>query len=317
MRTAAARPARPARALCAGLALGLAACGGLPLADYGGSAALPERVELTVVPFHAQESKQCGPAALAMLLAASGVSRSPDELKDAVYLPQREGSLQAELLAATRRSGLLPYVLDAQPDALLRELAAGRPVLVLQNLGFSVAPRWHYAVVVGYDRPAQKIILRSGSEARLVLGSADFDRAWASAGRWAFVAVPPDQPPASATADRLAAAAAALEGVAPVGAGRAYGAVLERWPANLVARIGVGNAAHRRHDLATAEAAYRRAIAAHPDAADAWNNLAQTLREAGRRGEALAAARRAVALDGARRKTHAATLAAIEDGAPP
>jgi hypothetical protein len=36
----------------------------------------------------------------------------------------------------------------------LREVAAGNPVLVLQNLSFAWAPVWHYAVVMGYDADA-------------------------------------------------------------------------------------------------------------------------------------------------------------------
>jgi hypothetical protein len=42
--------------------------------------------------------------------------------------------LQPELLGATRRHGLIPYVLAPDPSALTAELAARRPVLVLQNV---------------------------------------------------------------------------------------------------------------------------------------------------------------------------------------
>ncbi len=56
-------------------------------------------------------SYQCGPAALATVLAASGVEVTADELVPEVYLPGRRGSLQPELVAATRNRDRVPYVL--------------------------------------------------------------------------------------------------------------------------------------------------------------------------------------------------------------
>lgn len=295
----------------------LAGCSALPVAEYGQPDFLPPRVELMAVPFHPQAAYQCGPAALATVLAHAGTQRTPEALKDEVYLPRRKGSLQAELLAATRRSGLLPYVLASKVEALLTELAAGQPVLVLQELGFPLVPRWHYAVVVGYDRPGRKLILRSGREARQLMDFADFDRSWEKAGRWAFVAVAPDRLPASATEERFVAAAVALETVSPAAAEQAYGLALRQWPSNLLARLGQGNIAYRRHDLAAAETAYRRATVDHPKAAAAWNNLAQALHAAGRQPEALAAVRRAVEIGGPWQDFYTKTQATIENRAGP
>lgn len=299
------------------MALLLAACSNLPVADYGAALppSLPDHRELADVPFHPQDKYQCGPAALATVLGSAGIARSPQELKTGVYLPGRQGSLQPEMLAAARRAGLLPYVLAPRPESLLQEVAAGHPVVVLQNLRFSFLPQWHYAVVVGYDLREQQIILRSGTEKRLVMTQADFDRTWSRAKRWAFVALPPDRRPATAREADFVAAAAALEGVSPQAARQAYGTALAAWPGNKVAGIGLGNAAYRAGDLTGAQAAYRRATLEHPDWADAWNNLAQVLHELGRQPEALAAARQAVALGGPRRQTYESTLAEIEAGA--
>lgn len=297
--------------------LALAACGSIP---YGEDLAEshPSRVELTGVPFHPQAANQCGPAALATAFGAAGVERTPEALRAAVFLPGRQGSLQTEMLAATRRAGLLPYVLDPLPEALLAEIAAGHPVLVLQDLGL-VVTRWHYAVVVGYDLPKRQLVLRSGTTRREVTSFESFDRSWEKSGRWAFVAQAPGDLPASASEDRLVEAAMALEKVAGAAALPAYTAALERWPGNLAARLAVGNAAYWRHDLAAAEAAYRQATHDHPGAADAWNNLAQTLHDAGRSAEARAAAERAVSLGGPRRALYEATRNAIagKSGAEP
>ncbi|MDW8252235.1 MAG: PA2778 family cysteine peptidase, partial [Myxococcales bacterium] len=182
-------------------------------------AALAERVELEEVPFHPQELYQCGPAALATVLAHSGAAVTPEALVPEVYLPARGGSLQAEMLAAARRHGRLAYPLAPQLADLLAEVAAGTPVLVLQNLALLPPARWHYAVVVGYDLAREEIVLRSGTTRRLALSLAAFERTWARAGRWAMVVVPAEKIPVTAVEERYLAAAVALERSAPEAAG--------------------------------------------------------------------------------------------------
>src|SRR4029077_16897602 len=82
---------------------------------------------------------------------------------------------------------------------VLREVASGTPVVVLQNMLVSWYPLWHYAVVVGYDLDNLKLILRSGTNARQVLPLWYFEHTWKSSGHWAMVAVRPDHMPATAT----------------------------------------------------------------------------------------------------------------------
>ena len=62
--------------------------------------------------------------------------------------------------------------------------------------------------------------------------------------------------------------------------------------------IGLANAQHALGELKGAEAALRRAAAREPDSVIVLNNLAQTLSDQGRHGEALALAERAVAAGG-------------------
>jgi tetratricopeptide (TPR) repeat protein len=304
--------------LLAAVLLALSGCASIPAPGYdrGLPPSRAERVELEAVPFFPQEEYQCGPAALATLLQSAGIARTPAQLVEQVYLPQRQGSLQVELLGATRRAGAVPYVLRPQPGDLLREVAAGHPVVVLQRVGGPLLPQWHYAVVVGYDLAQKTLTLRSGTVRRLVMSFDEFDRTWAKGERWAFVALPPDRLPASANEADYAAAAAAFERVAPALAPRAYRTALDAWPESLFARLALGNAAYRQRDLASAQAHYRQATVDHPEAGDAWNNLAQVLFEQGQVNEAAQAARRAVATGGPRLSTYAATLAAIEGAAP-
>jgi tetratricopeptide (TPR) repeat protein len=238
----------------------------------------PARVELSETPFFPQTRYQCGPAALATVLAAQGRAADPDALVDRVYLPARRGSLQAEIVAAARGEGLLAVTVAPTLDALLAEIAAGRPVLVLQNLGLDWLPRWHYAVAIGYDLAARQLILRSGTEPRRLTRLDVFARTWDRSGRWGIVVLPPGEVPASATPARYLEAVSALEALGHVHAAQAgYRAASRQWPEHTVAWLGLGNAEYALANYGDAEAAFRRALALAPGEFSAWNNLAYAL----------------------------------------
>jgi len=277
------------------------------------SAPLPLQAELAEVPFYPQEIHQCGPASLAMLLNAGGDQVTPQQLTAQVYVPGRAGSLQVEMLSATRRNGLLAYPLAPQLADVLAEVAAGSPVLVLQNLALSWYPLWHFAVVVGYDLEREELILRSGLERRQVLPFTTFEYTWARAEHWAMLALPPGTLPHTATEAGYVASAVALEQAGHMqGALAAYESGLQRWPLNLTARIGSGNAAYAQGDMRRAEIAYRQATQDHPDSASAFNNLAQVLADQKQFAAALVYAKRAVDLGGPQQAVARDTLRQIE-----
>lgn len=270
------------------------------------------RAELADVPFFPQQDYQCGPAALAMVLAADGVPVSAEALVPQVYLPARAGALQAEMLATARRHGRLAVVLPPRLDALLAEVAAGRPVIVLQNLSLPLLPRWHYAVVIGYDVGQQQVLLHSGTTRRLVLPLPVFERTWARSGHWAMVATAPARLPVAPDANALLAAASALERIDPRAAGPAYRALTQRDPGAYGAWFGLGNASHAVGELEEAQRAFARATTIDPQAADAWNNLALTELALGRTAQAVRSAQRAVAIGGPRAARYRQTLEAAE-----
>ena len=264
------------------------------------AAAFPQPIELDDVPFFPQEDYQCGPAALATVLSYSGVAITPEQLTPQVYVPQRQGSFQVELLAAARRHERVPYLVPPQLEALAAELASGNPVLVLQNLGLAFAPTWHYAVVIGLDLARGEIVLRSGRNRRHVVSLATFEHTWRRGDYWAVVVLPPEQLPFTALELPYLDAVLALEQTGKLEtAALAYASATQRWPQSLPALMGLGNARHALGDLAAAEQAFRRAVRFHPTAAAAHNNLAQTLADQGRYGEAEISARRALELAGA------------------
>ena len=258
---------------------------------------LPRTVLLDATPFFPQTDYQCGPAALATVLQAQGIDTSPGALSPAVYLPGRKGSLQIEMIAAARRQGALPYVLDAAFPALLQEVAAGNPVLVLQNLGLNLIPRWHYAVVTGYDLEREILFLRSGKLKQRVTSFAVFLRTWQRSGQWALVVLQAGKIPATADAERYLGTAHAFEesGMAEPAA-VAYRAATKRWPEEARAWLMSGNMAFSAKHFDEAATAFATATRLAPDDAFAWNNLAYALREKGCVTEAGAALQRALQL---------------------
>ncbi len=249
--------------------------------------ALPEAAELTATPFFPQRDFQCGPAALATALAASGVPVTADGLVREVYLPGRRGSLQAEMLATARRYRRIAYPVEGIAD-LVAQVRAGSPVVVLQRLGAWPLQTWHYAVVIGFDPARREVVLRSGTDQRLVLDLDRFLRSWETGGKWAFVTLRPGQLPAQAEIGRyLAATAAAEPALTLPERAAAYRAATAAWPASATAHFALGNALHEQRLDATAEASWRMAVILQPGHAGAINNLAELLARAGRRTDAL------------------------------
>jgi tetratricopeptide (TPR) repeat protein len=256
-------------------------------------AGVPRQAELTQVPFFPQEEYQCGPAALAMVMQAAGVPVRPEALVSEVWLPSRQGSLQAEMLATPRRHGLVSFRLAPSYTDLLREVAAGHPVVVLQDVGLML-PTWHYAVVNGFDYDSGTVYLRSGLEERQQLPFSFFERTWKAGQYWAMVVTPADQVPATATESRwLDALLGLARGGDKAATVRAYRAALARWPASLPAAVGLANHLHESGALDEAAGVLRTALARTPDSVILLNNLAQTLSDQGRNGEALATIERA------------------------
>jgi hypothetical protein len=291
---------------CAATLLGIAAlaatsaCTSLPQAP-------PRPTELAAVPFFPQEQYQCGPAALATVLTYAGVATTPEALLPDVYIPARQGSLQADLIGAARRHGRVPWLLDGSPDELDAQLDEGRPVLVLQNFGSRSRPLWHYAVVVGREADGA-YLLRSGVTQRQRLPARRFLATWARGDTWALVLLRPGEVPANATPRRYADAVAGLlaagrtaESLAAVQSGTT------RWPDDTTLLLARSEAELAGSDARAAERSLAEVLKRAPGDVAARNNYALLLARRGCR--TAAAAEIARATDGARDTTFAAEVA--------
>ncbi|MDP4300641.1 PA2778 family cysteine peptidase [Leptothrix discophora] len=264
----------------------------------------PLRTELSAVPFFpptdAAQARHCGPLALASLLAVIDRPADPAALASATYLPARAGSLQTEMLATARRHGAYTVVGPATLPGLFDELDAGRPVLVLLNLGLggptSWFARWHYAVLIGHDRQRREVILRSGDEPAQRLPWETFEYTWARAGHWSALLLRPGELPLAASDEALESAALDLDRVAAAPDALAVWLRLaQREPLRPVVALGAANRLVAAARLDEAAALLVRAAGQRPQAA-LYNNLAHVQALRGQPAEARAALAQALSL---------------------
>lgn len=259
--------------LCLVLLL-MSGCAATPQLTETTQQRLPERLLLDDIPFHGQRDYQCGPAALAMVLNAQDMDVSVDTLIPQVFLPGREGSVQPEMLATVRRHGRIPFVIEGNLDTLLTEIAAGQPVVVMQNLSLPAWPLWHYAVAIGFDLETDELILHSGETPRRIESFKRFDATWARSDRWAFVTLPPGKLPETISEDAAIEATTAWERLQGTNSSLpAWNAIVERFPDSAIGHFALGNTRHADGDDAGAIQAFELAVANDPNLAAGWLNL--------------------------------------------
>jgi len=177
------------------MAATLAGCASAPPANLKG---LPQRVEISSVAFYRGNANHSGAMALAAVLSQQGAPITPGLLDKPLNLPQGAEALDY---------GMVVYPLDKQLDALLTQVAAGNPVLLRYEEGSAWWGEPRYAVLIGYDRYKQRVLLRSGMHRRQVMAFDEFASAWAKQGSWAVLVQPPRQLPAQVDRQRWLMAA--------------------------------------------------------------------------------------------------------------
>lgn len=239
--------------------------------------------------------ESCGAGALSTVLQHYGDATSMAEW-DARLPKIRGGVLTVDLLIAARQRGFESRLTTGNRAMVESELRAGRPVmLMLQVVDFlgRTYDFFHYIVVDGID--AQRGLIRAqfgDARPRWVT----FDRiakAWRG-GKHAAILIQPRDPLAGA----LRAAVLLEEDGKLAGAEARYLEIVAQRDDHVVAWTNLGNVRTRLGRKEDAEAAFRKALALDPGARDAANNLAWLLFEQKRLEEAEILARKAVNLPG-------------------
>jgi hypothetical protein len=273
---------------------------------------LPVSAELTDVPFFAQTRFFCGPAALATVLNTTGLETGPDSLAESIYTPGREGTLQTEIITGSRRQGRLALPLR-NLSAAFQNVAQGRPVLILQNLSLDIAPRWHYAVIVGYDLADETVSLRSGTTFRQVMPMKTFEHTWRRSGYWGVVIVGPNGPvPDNTSLSEWLQEAYGLERAGHVSdALSAFTFAAKHWSDASAPLISAGNILIETNQLQDAKVRLQAAVQREPENPVALNNLAHVLMRLGELEEAEGNALKAVKAGGDTQATAQETLLEI------
>lgn len=265
--------------LCVGL---LAGC---TLVEPGQDGSGLSRTRVAGVPFHPQEGFRCGPAAMASVLGWSGMEVAPAALEGQFYAVKDP---RAALVETARRYGRLAYPISGT-QAMMAELAAGHPVLVLQNLGVSREPLWNCQVAVGFDRQAGKVWVHSGDQPAKSMSLGLFERLWTESEQWGLVVLRPGDLPASVREEDYVRAAKGMEQ-----AGRyweavlSYDTALSQWPRNSDAMMGLASSLYLLGDPRGAADAYRAAAASARDPRPALDALSHLLSELGEPQKAVA-----------------------------
>ncbi len=169
----------------------------------------------------------------------------------------------------------------------------------MQNLSLPAWPVWHYAVAIGFDLDEETLTLHSGMEPERIESFKRFDATWARSDRWAFVALPPGELPATGGGKAALEAIADFERVKGAQAALpAWEALVARHPEEAMGHFALGNARHATGDSQGAVEAFEQAVAQEPDLVVAWLNLGVLHRDLGQSDAAREALQRAAARPG-------------------
>jgi ABC-type bacteriocin/lantibiotic exporter with double-glycine peptidase domain len=136
-----------------------------------------------------QSGSNCGPNALAMLLAAAGDRVPVSDVTAAVQNQRLNGALSIDLVLFARSRGHAVRFCAGDLPRLREDLDQGRPALLLLDLSASLplglGPKhmWHYVVAYGSSASKGRIFVHSGVGEKY-LRDKELLRLWEPGGYW-------------------------------------------------------------------------------------------------------------------------------------
>lgn len=269
--------------------------GGCATRDYKFTG-ISKSARVTHVPFVSQKKNFCGPATLTMAMNHRNKMITVDELGDQMMTPLPGGTYQTDMISASRRNGMMAIGVHSL-QSLLKEVDSGNPVIVFQNLALEKMPKWHYALVTGYNLKEKSVILNSGNDKDLRMNLGVFDHTWSLGKYWGLVIMNPGELSATGSELQHMSAASGLEAVGRITeAEESYRSIINRWPDSLSARIGLANIHYNRKEFAEAVIYLKAATIKHPGSSIAWHNLAIAQKAARMQYDAVESSKKALSL---------------------
>jgi ABC-type bacteriocin/lantibiotic exporter with double-glycine peptidase domain len=129
------------------------------------------------VPFRPQAQRDdCGPAALASLLAHRGRDIPVAQIRAALAADRLGGTLAPDLENFARQEGFATRSGRGDAALLRAQIDAGRPVLIPIQAGNRFVSRPHYLVVYGYD--PQRFLVHAGVRGSVFMPATDLVARW-------------------------------------------------------------------------------------------------------------------------------------------
>lgn len=154
------------------------------------SAQCPTSCKIDGVPRIKQLHNFCGPATLAAVLQCLGEKTTQETVGKAVYDPIGGSTNGADMLFYARSKGYAAYSWNSSLSDAKRKLAAGCPIIVLQENSLRDTSG-HYRVLTGYDDATSKFkVMDPYYDDITELTYTQCEKLWKPMGRWALLIVP-------------------------------------------------------------------------------------------------------------------------------
>ena len=142
------------------------------------------------VPFVRQTEYDCGPAALAGILAFYDRPVDLETITASIYLPKLRGTLPMDLERYAKDAGLKTASSDGTTDDLKSAVRSNTPIICLLDLGLGPYRQPHYVTIIGFDDGNGLFIMHDGVTPDRTMSYEGFEEKWARAGRWMIVIKP-------------------------------------------------------------------------------------------------------------------------------
>jgi len=147
-----------------------------------------QTVTIEEVPFFPQLDYQCGPASLAGVLGYYGDDVGPDEIAEAIYRERIRGTVSLDMVLYARKRGFASKWYQGNTDDIIGAVDRGNPVIVMIDLGFSLARVYHYMVITGYS--FKGVIANTGTTPQKLIPWERFMSQWEKTHNWTLMITP-------------------------------------------------------------------------------------------------------------------------------